>query len=194
MTGQTLTCSPCREKERGHAGLRTLNLTIFRHITLNTGACPQMPAVWRLFLVRKMEKTHLLLRCFHDSPQANRQQPCNNEVRHNAARRLCIRGNVRMLEILIANGADPSERDSCGMAALHIACQSGQLDAAAKLISCNPLQSLDERNPDGLTPFQPAVQQDHTDLACLLVQSGADIHLTFFVKYVLRPYGVVSRV
>lgn len=89
------------------------------------------------------------------------------------------RGNVRMLEMLIANGADPSERDSCGMTALHIACQSGQLDAAAKLISCNASQNLDERNADGLTPFHLAVQQDHTDLACLLVQSGANIHLTF---------------
>ncbi|MHB8995877.1 MAG: ankyrin repeat domain-containing protein [Armatimonadota bacterium] len=78
---------------------------------------------------------------------------------HRAART----GDVRLVSLLLASGADPNIRDYWGNTPLHTAAQAGHLDAVKKLVAGGA--STYVRATYGVTPVYSAVIWRHQDVA-----------------------------
>jgi len=93
-----------------------------------------------------------------------------------------IRGNVDIVDALLAAGADP-DTPSLGRAnALSMAvrsCHTGP-DVIDTLIEAGA--DVENRSGVGITPLMVAIQEKRTDLALLLIEAGADVNT-------LGPFG-----
>jgi hypothetical protein len=100
---------------------------------------------------------------------------------HKAARS----GDLTLLRLRLAQGANPNVRDTQGRTPLMDAVAGDQLDAIRLLISHGA--DLNARANDGETPLMQAAAEGRLDAARLLVQSGAGLNL------VSRGWGSALR-
>jgi Ankyrin repeats (3 copies) len=83
-------------------------------------------------------------------------------------------GEIRLLDYLLANGADASTRTSAGESALGAAAAADQTAAAALLIARGA--RLENRTRITFeTPLTEAAKMNHLDMVRLLLDHGADI-------------------
>jgi ankyrin repeat protein len=78
-----------------------------------------------------------------------------------------------LLEALLANGADPDEREG-GDTLLHLLARQGQEEMAKVLLAGGA--SVDARSPRGATPLHYAAAVGHVGFVTLLLASGADVN------------------
>ncbi|GKT45196.1 ankyrin-3 [Colletotrichum spaethianum] len=84
--------------------------------------------------------------------------------------------NVEMVEVLLELGADVNKTDLEVLdTPLHEAARANFLDGARLLLSRGANPNL--RNSRSFTPLTLAVEQGHLEMAGLLVEHGADIHV-----------------
>mmetsp|Transcript_11293 Transcript_11293/g.12942 ORF Transcript_11293/g.12942 Transcript_11293/m.12942 type:complete len:282 (+) Transcript_11293:67-912(+) len=67
------------------------------------------------------------------------------------------------------------EKDEDGLTALHWACDRGHIGTVVKLVSLRA--EIDAQDDDLLTPLAYAVISGHEEIACFLVEKGADFML-----------------
>merc|ERR1719491_894784 len=84
-------------------------------------------------------------------------------------------GHDRIVEELIAAGADVSIRTDDGSTMLHHAV-SGQSPAVVRALLAAGV-GADECNEDGISPLILAAYYSQTDIAVALLEAGADVHL-----------------
>jgi hypothetical protein len=88
--------------------------------------------------------------------------------------RAAASGEIRLLDYLLANGADVNTRTRSGQSPLGAAAAAGQVDAAKLLIARGAY--LENRRLITLeTPLIEAAQMNHTDIVELLLEHGADM-------------------
>ncbi|XP_046581763.1 uncharacterized protein LOC124289201 [Haliotis rubra] len=83
-------------------------------------------------------------------------------------------GHTDVVEYLQSKGADITRRDQYGQTCLHVACRSGHIKTAERLLQTFP---IDEKESNGMTPFMYAVKENYFDMAHFLVEHGADINV-----------------
>jgi hypothetical protein len=84
-------------------------------------------------------------------------------------------GEIRLLDYLLAAGADPDVQVSSGQSALGAAAAAGQTASARVLIARGA--HVDSRTPLTFgTPLTEAAQMNQLDMVRLLLDSGADIN------------------
>lgn len=93
-----------------------------------------------------------------------------------------VRGDLPMVRLLLAAGADPNAPGNRGMNALSAAtrsCRAG-LDVIDTLIAAGA--DLEDRSAAYLTPLMTAIQEQRTGVALRLIAAGADVNIR-------NPYG-----
>lgn len=106
-------------------------------------------------------------------------------------RRVVQHENVEIVELLIAEGADVNKANSQGMAALHLAAESGRAEITKQLLERGA--DVAARDSYGFTPLMVAayymagelverqgdwykvVRHDNQEVAALLIEAGAEI-------------------
>jgi len=78
-----------------------------------------------------------------------------------------------MVELLLTKGASIDARNSGGFTALHAAAYGGS-SPIAKLLLAKGAQLDDANNKAGVTPLMVAGEQNHAEIAELLISQGAD--------------------
>jgi ankyrin repeat protein len=90
--------------------------------------------------------------------------------------RAAASGEIRLLDYLLANGADVNTRTRSGQSPLGAAAAAGQVDAAKLLIARRA--DLENRTLISLeTPLTEAAQMNHSDIVILLLEHGADMNV-----------------
>jgi ankyrin repeat protein len=84
----------------------------------------------------------------------------------------CEQDFTQMISILIDNGSDVMAQDSRGFLPLHYAALAGR-EAAVRLLVAS-MKDFDVEARNGLTAVQLARLQQHTEIAAMLTQAGAD--------------------
>lgn len=82
-------------------------------------------------------------------------------------------GQPSMVKLLLTNGASINARNSGGFTALHAAAYVGSL-AVVELLLGNNAQLDDANNKAGVTPLMVAGEENHVEVAELLISRGAD--------------------
>jgi ankyrin repeat protein len=77
------------------------------------------------------------------------------------------------IELLLANGADPNERDDKGNTPLHAAVLAGNEELARLFVAHGT--DVDARNASNLTALHYAARDGRAELAALLLAQGADV-------------------
>lgn len=83
--------------------------------------------------------------------------------------------DCRLVESLLAAGADPQIADDDGLAALHYAAVGGNRDILEAILMEIPAQCLDKADHFGSSPVFHAVDHDNAEALTLLVGHGARI-------------------
>ncbi|GAQ42092.1 ankyrin repeat domain-containing protein [Aspergillus tubingensis] len=90
------------------------------------------------------------------------------------------RGNITLVQLLLADGSDPFQTDGWGETALFIACSQGNIELARLLISAMQAAGGDPfiANGNGMTPLLQVMEHYHVnlDLLKLLLDSGACVN------------------
>ena len=81
----------------------------------------------------------------------------------------------KIAEILLEHGADV-DLDRQGFSALHAAAAVGCIDAINILLKYKATIDMKDRAGTGRTPLHWAIQDGHTDIAKLLISSGANVN------------------
>jgi len=81
------------------------------------------------------------------------------------------RNNVRLINILIANGANKNSQNRLGATALHLAADQGHIDVIDALIKKKA--PVDPRNIKNNTPLLFAASGGHTSTVTALIEAGA---------------------
>ncbi|KAF7233383.1 hypothetical protein EG68_04445, partial [Paragonimus skrjabini miyazakii] len=84
--------------------------------------------------------------------------------------------HLRVVSLLLDNGAEVDCRAGNGYTPLHIAAKQNHLDIATLLLAheSDQGQSVNAESRSGFTPLHLAAQEGHTDMVSLLLQHGAD--------------------
>lgn len=98
----------------------------------------------------------------------------NRNVSSDRLRQAALRGDVPEIEVLLADRVDVNAGDGNGFAALHLAAQEYQVNAAKALLDGGAL--VDQKNRFGNTPLFVAVfnSRGRGDMIRLLRSNGAD--------------------
>jgi len=87
-------------------------------------------------------------------------------------------GYAKAVKLLVKRGADIYSRNLEGFTPLHLVSRNGYLDLVEFfVIECN-FQNLDVPLPDGTTPLHLACMNQNKEVVELLVQKGANVHLS----------------
>ncbi|MBI5294775.1 MAG: ankyrin repeat domain-containing protein [Chloroflexi bacterium] len=76
--------------------------------------------------------------------------------------------NLEIVDLLVANGADPNTREQGGFAPLHLAAQNGNMDIIRALIFGGA--DLDAHSDDGKLPVDMALDANQEEAARLLLE------------------------
>jgi ankyrin repeat protein len=76
--------------------------------------------------------------------------------------------NLRIVQLLLANGADPNCREAGGFTPLHAAAQNGDMDMIRTLIFGGA--DLEARADNGKLPVDLALDEEHEEAARLLME------------------------
>lgn len=92
------------------------------------------------------------------------------------------KGNLEMVELLLAHKADPNHLDEEGFGALHQAIAGGHFDVADKLIAAGAnVNARDEYAMLGLTPihvaFNADLREERTDRVIFMLERGGDVNI-----------------
>lgn len=82
---------------------------------------------------------------------------------------------VKVIQYLVAMGANLNATDKSGNTALHLALNEGSTELVHYLLECQA--SLNIPNALGQTPLHLAVRKNHLPLVSLLLKSQADVNL-----------------
>ena len=91
-------------------------------------------------------------------------------------------GHDEVVTLLIGSTADPEKRLKSGFTAIHFAARNGHLKTVECLLDAGvPVgdaiavdKVIGKSPPKGTTPLRLAVENGHFDLACFLIERGAD--------------------
>ena len=92
--------------------------------------------------------------------------PSRNELNAAPIQSAASAGHVKIVELLLKNGADASIREQGGYTPLHAAAQNGDLEMIRALIYGGA--DLTARSDDGNTPLDLALKEGHTEAVKLL--------------------------
>ncbi|BHF75266.1 Ankyrin-2 [Sparganum proliferum] len=84
---------------------------------------------------------------------------------------------VNVAQQLVSSGADISAVSHAGYTPLHTACHFGRLNMVRYLLSLADRVDVNRTTKMGFTPLHLAAQQGHSQIACLLLEHGADANL-----------------
>ena len=101
----------------------------------------------------------------------NHQDQIGDTALHKAVRRR----NTETARILIEKGANPSILNFSGRAPIHLAADMGQITMVQLFISASDEQ-LNLPDEKGLSAFDHAVYAHQNEVACYLLEQGADIN------------------
>jgi len=86
-----------------------------------------------------------------------------------------LKGNIKLTELLINNGADLNSTNKYGRTPLYIASFEGYEKIVKLLISKGiDINIIDD---DGWTPLHEASKRGHTEIIKLLIKNGIDINI-----------------
>ena len=80
-----------------------------------------------------------------------------------------------ILELLLANGADPDAKDEAGWSLLHYTAVSGYADMTRHLLNKSANPNVKE-NQWSRTPLHWAAERDHKSVVEMLISHGADVN------------------
>ncbi|KAJ4302528.1 hypothetical protein N0V88_002677 [Collariella sp. IMI 366227] len=83
-----------------------------------------------------------------------------------------LKGQVRILDILLQKGADIDAHDTTGRTALHCAIEGSRMDAVQLLVDKGA--NVSRMDSKGLSPLRMAVEKGLEDAVVLLIEKGAD--------------------
>ena len=86
--------------------------------------------------------------------------------------------NPEVVEILLAAGVDADRTDELGRSALFAAAEARTQPVVEALLRSTSVTRLSSRTRDGLTALHVAAQHDSSAIVSLLLQAGADPHVT----------------
>ncbi|KAL0994388.1 hypothetical protein UPYG_G00121550 [Umbra pygmaea] len=89
----------------------------------------------------------------------------------------CQHGHENVLRVLLSRGADVHVKGQNDWTALHLAAWQGHL-GIVKLLAKQAGANLDGQTTDGRTPLHLASQRGHYRVARILIELGADVHVT----------------
>ena len=84
-------------------------------------------------------------------------------------------GDVRIVELLLNNGANPDKRGSADRTALQYAAEKNHIAVARILLEFGA--DIDAYDNTRLTPLIMAADRGYTDLGIYLIESGADVNI-----------------
>jgi ankyrin repeat protein len=82
--------------------------------------------------------------------------------------------NLDLLDILLQAGADPSRIPASNETMLIVATRNGRSGLVSLLLQHSPAALLNARDMVGCTALFIAIQNNHVDMACALIDAGAD--------------------
>jgi len=92
---------------------------------------------------------------------------------------MCAKGNLRVVELLVKRGADPTTHDAHGWTPFMMACFYGKADVVQYLVN-NPvvLAKIDAVEDKGKTALWLSCYQGHATTLRVLLRAGADPMIT----------------
>lgn len=96
-----------------------------------------------------------------------------NEVGETPLHEASIRGDLRRVKSLIAQGHPINPRDNAGWIPLHEACNHGHYEVAEFLIEHGA--DVNNRGLRGMSPLHDAATNGHYDMMRLLIKNGANV-------------------
>ena len=103
-----------------------------------------------------------------------------------------LAGQVKTVEQLLQNGADPNAADSRGYTALMLACAHSSA-AMRRLIMQSKGVNLNAANEDGNTALILAAQQTDASLLQELISAGADVNICNNSGYPALSYAIALK-
>ncbi len=94
--------------------------------------------------------------------------PSRNPLQATPLQSAAAGNHIRIVDLLLVNGADPNCREQGGYTPLHAAAQNGNLDMIRALIFGGG--DLDARGNDGKLPVDVALEANHQEAAKLLLE------------------------
>jgi ankyrin repeat protein len=158
---------------RGHAPvvlqllIRGSNPTIANGLgntALHTASVTTDPTIARLLIDR-----------YQDGEDRKRFVNARNNRGRTALHAAAQRGNLAVIRLLLASGAEIDHRDIEGQTALHLAVRAGHLEVVRELL--NHRASINAQTRTGYTPLHIAAARTRVDIMQELVTRSADLTL-----------------
>jgi len=98
-----------------------------------------------------------------------------NEEGHTPLYAAVDQDHLKVVEVLVAKGADVKATDKYGYTPLHVAASHGQKEIAALLLKAGASVD-DQQNQDGVTPLHMAALWGREETAGFLIEQGANVN------------------